>query len=275
MKINYRSSLPNYLLLTLFTLAVLLPILGLFLSAFKSDLQIIEGPFSFPSSFRMDNFIQAWSVGRFNLFFKNSVIVTLAVVLISVVLSVLTGYAFGLLPMPGKKWLYPVLLLGYMVPFEAVLIPLYFQMDKIGLLDTYWALILPQVGLSVSFGTLWMTSFFESLPTELIDAAVMDGGTRWQTLWVILFPLARPAVTTLIVLIFMWTWNEFLLALVMIQDETMRTLPVGLAFFQGRFSANVPLLASAALIVAIPTILVYIAFQRFFLRGMLGGAVKG
>ena len=110
---------------------------------------------------------------------------------------------------------------------------------------------------------------------ELVDAAAIDGCNRWQILWKVLWPLARPAVLTLVVLIFMWTWNEFLLALVMIQKETMRTLPVGLAFFQGRYSANIPLMAAGALIVAGPILLVYIVFQRYFIRGMLGGAVKG
>jgi raffinose/stachyose/melibiose transport system permease protein len=103
----------------------------------------------------------------------------------------------------------------------------------------------------------------------------MDGCNRWQALWLVLWPLSGPAVTTLIVLIFMWTWNEFLLALVMVQDEALRTLPVGLAFFQGKYTANIPLLAAGALIVALPTVIVYILFQRFFIQGMLGGAIKG
>jgi len=275
MNSRINQLVPRYLLLIAFSLFVLLPILGLFLSAFKTDTQIIQGPFSLPQSWNLENFRQAWFTGRFNIFFKNSVVVSLAVVIASVFLSVLMGYAFGLLPMPGKKWLFPLVLLGYMVPFESVIIPLYHFLDLLGLRDSYWALILPQIGLSVSFGTLWMTSFFENAPRDLVDAAAMDGCNRWQTLWQVLWPLAKPSITTLIVLIFMWTWNEFLLALVLIQDETLRTLPVGLAFFQGKYTANIPLLAAGALIVALPTVVVYVLFQRFFIRGMLGGAVKG
>lgn len=245
------------------------------MSAFKTDLQVIQGPFSLPTKLDFANFERAWVTGRFNIFFKNSIIVTTIVVTVSVFLSTLTGYAFGMLPLPGRKWLFPLILLGYMVPFEAVLIPLYNLMDSMGLRDTYWALILPQIGLSVSFGTLWMSAFFDEAPRELADAAAIDGCSRWQTLWLVLWPLAKPAVTTLVVLFFVWTWNEFLLALVMVQDEAMRTLPVGLAFFQGRYSGNIPLMASGAIIVAIPTIMVFILFQRFFIRGMLGGAIKG
>lgn len=267
--------LPNYFLLTVFMLIVLIPIIGLVFSAFKTDTEVIEGPLALPSALRLDSMKQAWTTGRFNLFFRNSIIVTFSVVITSVFLSTLTGYAFGLLHVPGRVILYPLLLLGYMVPFEAVVIPLYHFMNRLGLTNTYLALILPQVGLSVSFGTLWMTSFFQNAPPELVDAAAIDGCNRWQILWKILWPLARPATLTLIVLVFMWTWNEFLLALVLIQEESMRTLPVGLAFFQGRYSANIPLLASGALIVAGPILLVYILFQRYFIRGMLGGAVKG
>jgi len=275
MSLHRKNLLPRYLLLTLFMLTVLIPLSGVVLSAFKTDIEVIQGPFSLPETWQLDNFIQAWQVGRFNIFFKNSVIVAVTVAIMSVFLSILNGYAFGVLPFPGRKWLFPLILIGYMVPLEAVIIPLYQFMDALHLRDTIWALILPQIGLSVSFGTLWMTSFFENAPQELIDASTIDGCNRWQTLWLVLWPLSGPPVTTLIVLIFMWTWNEFLLALVLVQDEALRTLPVGLAFFQGKYSANIPLLAAGALIVALPTVLIYIFFQRSFIQGMLGGSVKG
>jgi raffinose/stachyose/melibiose transport system permease protein len=265
----------RYLLLILIVVIVLMPLSSLVFSAIRGPAPANTSPFSLPTSISLQRFKDAWFQGRFNLFFKNSVIVTVAVVSVSVFLSTLSGYATGLLPMPGRRFLYGLMLIGFMIPFEAAIIPLYHLMGRLDLLDTYWALILPQIGLSVSFGTLWMNSFFENAPRELIDAAIIDGADRWKLLWQVLFPIAKPATTTLVVLFFMWTWNEFLLALVMVQNESMRTLPVGLAFFQGRYSANIPLLAAAALIVALPTVLIYILFQRFFIRGMLGGAIKG
>jgi raffinose/stachyose/melibiose transport system permease protein len=275
MTLHWRKIIPRYLVLTVFMLVVLLPIWGALMSAFKSNAEIATSPFSLPQIWTLENFRQAWTVGKFSVFFKNSVIVTTIVVVASVFLSTLSGYAFGQLPLPGRAILFPLMLVGYMVPFEAVVIPLYNWMGLLGLRNTYWALILPQIGLSVSFGTLWMSSFFENAPRELVDAATIDGCNRWQTLWQILWPLAKPATTTLIVLIFMWTWNEFLLALVMVQSEAMRTLSVGLAFFQGRYTSNLSLMAAGAIIVALPTVLIYIIFQRFFIRGMLGGAIKG
>lgn len=272
---RWKKLLPRYIILTIFMLIVLVPIWGMVNSAFKTESQIVSSPFGLPENWTLENFQKAWTVGKFNVFFKNSVIVTTTVVVISVFLSILSGYAFGQLPMPAKGILFAVMLIGYMVPFEAVIIPLYNWMNALGLRNTYWALILPQVGLSVSFGTLWMSSFFETAPQELVDAATIDGCNRWQILWQILFPLAQPSVTTLIVLIFMWTWNEFLLSLVMVQTEAMRTLPVGLAFFQGKYTSDLSLMAAGAIIVALPTVIIYIIFQRYFIKGMLGGAIKG
>jgi raffinose/stachyose/melibiose transport system permease protein len=265
----------TYLLLTFFLLLVFLPILGIVLSAFKTNTEVVRGPFALPQVWLTDNFVNAWTTGRFSGYFQSSVIVVVPVVVVSVFLSTITGYAFGVLLFPGRRLLFYAILIGFMVPFEAVVIPLYHMLRGVNLTNTYWALILPQIGLSFSFGTFWMTSYFRSAPTELMDAAAIDGCNRWQTLWLVLWPLARPAVLTLVVLLFMWTWNEFLLALVLVQDEGLRTLPVGLAFFQGRFTADIPRLAAGALVVAGPIVLVYAFFQRHFIQGILGGSVKG
>jgi raffinose/stachyose/melibiose transport system permease protein len=161
-----------------------------------------------------------------------------------------------------------------MVPFEAVIIPLWHLMGTLGLRDTYWALILPQVALSFSFGTFWMRAHFKGMPSELIDAAVVDGCSTWGVLWRVLFPLSRPALMSLVVLLFMWTWNEFFLALVMVSGD-LRTLPVGLALLRGRYASDVPVMAAAAIMVFMPVILLYFLFQRHFIRGMISGALKG
>ena len=200
---------------------------------------------------------------------------TASVVLVSSVLSILAGYAFGLMRFRGEQVLFYVILLGLTIPMEAILVPLYYDLRDVGLTDTYWALILPQAALSTAFGTFWMRAFFRSVPRSLIEAARLDGSSSWMTLWRVVLPLARPAVLTMVVLVFMWTWNEFLLALVMVSDESLRTAPLGLAFFQGRNTSDEGLLMAGSLIVAAPVVLVYLFLQRHFIRGMLSGAVKG
>jgi raffinose/stachyose/melibiose transport system permease protein len=220
------------------------------------------------------SFSTAWQEGHFGSYLRSSLIVAAAVVMIATVLSILAGYAFGQMRFRGEQVLFYVFLLGLMVPLEATIVPLYYDLRDLGLTDTYWALILPQAGVSVAFGTFWMRAFFRSVPRSLVEAARLDGSSSWSTLWRVIMPLARPAVLTMVVLVFMWTWNEFLLALVMVSDEDLRTAPLGLAFFQGRNTSDEALLAAGSLIVAAPVVIVYLFLQRHFIRGMLSGAVK-
>jgi raffinose/stachyose/melibiose transport system permease protein len=272
---RYRQAAQTYLLLTPFLLLTIIPFIIIFLTALKNNSELGRGAFALPEVWRWSNFIQAWTQARFAQYFSNSVIVAVPVVAVSTLLSVMTGYAFGRMRFPLSRLLFFVMLVGFMVPQEAFIIPLYHNMRALGLLDTYWVLILPQIGLSVSFGTFWMRAFFAEVPQDLVDAATMDGCNSWDTLWRVLFPIARPAILTMVVLFFVWTWNDFLLALVLISTEQFRTLPLGLAFFQGRYTTNTPLIAAGAVIVALPTILLYIFFQRQFIRGITAGAVEG
>jgi raffinose/stachyose/melibiose transport system permease protein len=176
----------------------------------------------------------------------------------------------------GADLLFYLLLVGLIFPYEATVIPLYYVFKDYGLTDSLWALILPQIGLSVPFGTFWMRAFFRSTPGALVEASRLDGASSLVTLWRVLLPQAWPAITTMLVLVFMWTWNEFLLALVMIQSDELRTAPLGLALFAGanRGSQDVTLTAAAAVIVALPVVIVYVFLQRSFIRGMFAGAVK-
>ncbi len=194
---------------------------------------------------------------------------------VTAVLSTLAGYAFGAMRFRGSDALFYLLLIGLIFPYEATVIPLYYLFKDAGLTDSYWALILPQIGLSIPFGTFWMRAFFRSTPGSLVEASRLDGASSFSTLWRVLLPQARPALTTLIVLVFMWTWNEFLLALVMIQSDELRTAPLGLALFAGANRSQDPTLtAAAAVLVALPIVIVYVFLQRSFIRGMFAGAVK-
>lgn len=268
-----REQSVTYLILGVFALIALLPIVGIIFTA----LQQPGGGASFGSfdGLHFSNFSRAWEDGSFDVYLKSSTIVAVAVVGISTVVSILAGYAFGLMRFRFSQPLFYLFLLGLMVPMEAMIVPLYYDLRDLGLTDTYWALILPQAGTSIAFGTFWMRAFFRSVPPSLVEAARIDGASSWFTLWKVLLPLARPAVLTMVVLLFMWTWNEFLLALVMVTDEGLRTAPLGLSFFLGRNQADLTLLAAGAVIVATPVVVLYVFLQRHFIRGMVSGAVKG
>jgi raffinose/stachyose/melibiose transport system permease protein len=271
--IDRREQALTYTLLGVFSLIALAPLAGIVLTA-------LQGPgsaagFGHPAGLHFGNFGTAWRDAHFSAYLRSSLIVAVSVVVASSLLSILAGYAFGLMRFRGEQALFYLFLLGLMVPLEAIVVPLYYDFRDLGLTDTYWGLILPQVGLSVAFGTFWMRAFFRSVPRSLVEAARLDGASSWSTLWRVILPFGRPAVLTMVVLVFMWTWNEFLLALVMVSQENLRTAPLGLAFFQGRNTTDFSLLAAGSVIVATPVVLLYVFLQRHFIRGMLSGAVKG
>jgi raffinose/stachyose/melibiose transport system permease protein len=263
----------GYSVLVVFSAIALYPVVGIVLSAFQPPGSGVG--FALPRELHFENFARAWSEGNFATYLRSSAIVTLTVVVVSAALSILSGYAFGAMRWPGRRALFFVFLVGLMVPIEGIVVPLYYDLRAVSLTDTYGALILPQIGLSVAFGTFWMRAFFLAAPRSLIEAAQIDGASNWRILWRVLVPTGRPAVVTMMALTFMWTWNEFLLALVMVSSENLRTAPLGLAFFQGQHTAEFTLLASGAVIVALPVITVYVFLQRHFIQGMLSGAVKG
>jgi len=269
-----REQLLSYAVLGVFAVLAVYPILSIVLLALHERSDLVTG-FSIPDTLSFATFERAWELGGFERGLLNSLLVAGTVALVTAVLSTLAGYAFGAMRFPGRDVLFYVLLLGLIFPYEATVIPLYYVFKDLSLTDTYWALILPQIGLSVPFGTFWMRAFFRSTPDSLVQASRLDGASSFTTLWRVLLPQARPALTTLVVLVFMWTWNEFLLALVMIQSDELRTAPLGLALFAGANRAQDPTLtAAASVLVALPIVVVYVFLQRSFIRGMFAGAVK-
>lgn len=220
-------------------------------------------------------FVDAWRIGHFGRYLTNSLIVVAGVVAVASVLSILAGYALGTMEFRGATALFYLFLAGLMVPTEAIVVPLYFDLRSVGLDNTLPGLMLPQIAQSVSFGVFWMRAYFRSTPPSLLEAARMDGASSWTTLWRVLVPVGRPAILTMVVLISMWTWNEFLLALVILNsNEDLRTAPLGLSVFQGQHQTEYQMLMAGALIVAAPVVLAYVFFQRHFIAGMLTGAIK-
>jgi raffinose/stachyose/melibiose transport system permease protein len=231
---------------------------------------------AFPSSITFEHFIEAWTRGGFGQALWSSLVVALGVVLGSSIASILAGYAFSTMRFPLRKLLLGILMIGLIMPYEGIIIPLYYLLEGMGLLNTYWALILPQIATSVSLGVLWMQVSFSHVPTSLAEAASIDGSSRWSTLWRIYVPTSLSAIATLGTLLFLYTWNEFLMALVLVsQNPDVQTAPLALSFFAGATRSFDPsVTAAAAVIVALPIILVYIIFQRRFITGVVSGAVK-
>ena len=260
----------NYAILIGFAAIALWPVLTVLAQAF--------GPASPEAAaaggLHLENFALAWDEGRFSRYMVNSVLVSGTVVVVSVVLSVLAGYAFGTMRFRGSTVLFYLFLFGIMVPTEAIIVPLFFDLRDLGLVNTLVAVAGPQTAQSIAFGTYWMRTYFRSSDPAITEAAIIDGAAPRQVLWRVQAPIARPAILTLVVLVFMWTWNEFLIPLVMSPTGALRTAPLGLAFFQGQHVTNYALMGAAAVMVALPVVLVYLVAQRYFIAGMTEGAVK-
>jgi raffinose/stachyose/melibiose transport system permease protein len=264
----------NYTLLILFTFIAVYPIVGVFLaSVYPPGSQ----PTSItpPSHFSFHNFVSAWTQGHFALYFRSSAIVAVSVVAGSTVLSILGGYALGTMRFRGSKVLFYTFILGLIIPTEATIVSLYYDVRALHLIDTWTALILVEVSGEVAFGVFWMRAAFLAAPRSLIEAARIDGASSWRLLWRIMVPFAWPAILTLMVLTFADSWNEFFLALVLTTSDQHLTAPAGLQVFSGKYTMNTPLVSAGAVIVAVPVIVVFVLLQRQFIRGVLTGAVKG
>ncbi|MGI5442948.1 carbohydrate ABC transporter permease [Streptomyces shenzhenensis] len=220
------------------------------------------------------NYATAWESGHFASALLSSALVAIAVVTFTITLVSLAGYAFATMRVPAARIMLAALLVGLVLPYEVTVLPLYQMFMSWGLIDTYWALILPQVALSTPLGVFWMMTFFASVPEEVLEAARLDGASRAQVLRKVLMPVSVPSVATLATLLFLYTWNEFLLAIVLVPTNgAVQTAPLALSFFAGNSRTMDPAITSAAaVLVALPIVLAYICLQRRLIRGVVDGA---
>lgn len=271
---SIRSQIANHVVLGAFAAFTLLPLVAVLLVAVRPDGDL-STRLELPDSIDIGNFADAWQQAEFSTFIRNSVVVSIAVMIGTTVLATLAGYAFGTMSFPGRNVLFYMFLIAIVLPYESVVVSWFYTFRELEQTDTWQSLILPQLAIFLGFGTFWMRAFFLGVPRDLISAASLDGANSWQILWRVLVPIGKPAISTLMVLTFMWSWNAFLLPLVMITSQDGLTAPLGLTFFSGDRTTDVSGLAAASIIVATPVVLLYVALQRTFIRGLLSGGVKG
>lgn len=262
------------LLLTAISLVTLYPFIFVILASFKGSNELRENPLGLPAKWLFSNYATAWAQGDFSIYFKNSLIIVIPVVLAVVFCSLLASYAIILMKPKGHRAIYYFIIAGHGVSLEGIIIPLYFQMVHAKLLNNPISVIMPQIGLIIPFGVLLLTGFIAGIPSEIIDAARVDGATEWQVLFSVVTPISSPGIVALIVFSALWTWNQFLLPIVMLTETSARTLPVGLSQFAGAFTSEMQLIAAGTLITAVPVIVVYLVLQNQFIRGITVGAMK-
>ncbi len=262
--------------LGIFALAALLPVLSVVVLALEPG-DPASSTLTLSHGFTFSNFTSAWHIGNgFGSYLVTSAIVAVVSVAGATVLSVLAGYAFGTMEFRGKKLMLTLLLLGLIMPLEASVVPLFYDLRSLSVSGTIWSLIIPQIALQMPFGILWMRAFFRSVPRSLIDAAEIDRAGSLTILMRVLLPVARPAILTMVALTFVWIWNDFFLSLVMLAgSDTLQTAPLALGLFTNPTLGfnDIRGEAAAAVIVATAPTLVYLFLQRHFMRGVLTGAL--
>ncbi len=260
-------------ILLLATAAAVLPLYVLVTAAFKTQNGYLASPLGLPIPATAAAFGEAFGNG-FLRWLINSVAISFTSVLITLVLASLAAYAFSRLPFPGRGVTFTLLISLMVVPPIVMLIPLFELMSDLSLTNTYQAVIIIYAGLMLPFSIYLLTSFFNTVPRELLEAAAIDGAPHLRTLVTIIIPLATPALVTLGIVNLLWAWNELLIALVLLQDDSMKTLMVGITVFQSHYNLDIPVTMAGLLIATLPIVAIYLAGQRFFVQGLAAGAIK-
>jgi raffinose/stachyose/melibiose transport system permease protein len=261
--------------LVLLALVWLSPFVFMVFTAFKSDADInTTAAFAPPTGLAWSNFTDAWTRGKFSTTLFNSMLITAIKVPVGILVSAMAAYALAQIRFRGSKLLFLVILLGTMIPFQVLLAPLFSMVNRLGLINTYVGVILPYIAFGVPYQVFVLHGFFRQLPREMSEAARIDGASHVVIFFRLFLPLSLPALSALVILDFVSTWNEFAMALVLLQDGEKWTLPLGLMGFQGQFSAAYGPLNAAIIMTILPATVVYLIFQRYFVSGLTLGAVK-
>jgi raffinose/stachyose/melibiose transport system permease protein len=262
-------------LITLCALAVIAPFLLMLLNAFKSPSDYSSnGPLSLPTEIYTKGLTTYWEQVNYPQKLLNSVVISSAVAVAATVVSLLNAFALGIGRVRGRLWIVGLFLLANMLPQEALVYPLYFFAKQVGLYNTQLSVIIIFTVIQSAFGTYLLASVLGTFPRSVLEAAALDGASRWQTLWRVVFPMTRPTLTVLVIFFFIWTWNEFFIPLVMLISNKTQTVPVALATLQGDRIMDAPTTNAGALVSLIPCVVFFLIFQRTLTRGIMAGAEK-
>jgi raffinose/stachyose/melibiose transport system permease protein len=261
------------LLLGLMAITVL-PFISIFTTALHPSGTVPSG-LEWPVDPQWGNFIEAFKVANMTALLGSSTFIVMAVVPGSLIISTMAAFAIGLLRIPGSRLLLSLFVFGLTLPFGGIIVPLYYLERAMGIYNTRLAIVLPLIALYMPFAVFWMRAHFVNMPNEISEAARVDGATTWELFWRIHLPLARAPIASLGILMSVWTWNQFLLALVLVEDPTQRTMAGALGAFQGHYATNVPLLCAGTILILLPTLIIFVLFQRQIITALLQGSVKG
>jgi len=274
MKIDHSELWAGRTLLIALMIITILPLLSIFTTALHPSGTVPQG-LAWPAEPQWSNFIEAFNVANMTALLSSSSFIVIAVVPISLIIASMAGFAIGHLQIPGSRILSFLFVFGLTLPFTGIIVPLYYLERAIGIYNSRLAIVLPLIGLYMPFAVFWMRAHFVNMPEEISEAARVDGATIWDLFLRIHLPLARAPMVSLGILMSVWTWNQFLIALVLVEDPLERTMAGALGAFQGHYATNVPLLCAGTILILLPTLIIFVLFQRQIIAALLQGSVKG
>ncbi|ASA23162.1 carbohydrate ABC transporter permease [Paenibacillus donghaensis] len=271
-----RKSLPHVALLS-YLLVILFPFLFVLFSSVKKDNNAIAlNPFGIPREFAFNNYVEAWVNAKISNYFFNSLYISVLASVVSILLA--SMFAFAVTRMRQGKWntiLYGLILIGMLIPNNALMLPIYTIVRKLGILNTHLALIIPYIANAIPFTIIILAAFMRTLPSEIEEAAVMDGLKAPGIFAKIIVPLTVPAMVTVFIINFLGNWNEFLLANYFLSNDELRTLPVGMVQFRDQYQMNYAQMSAGIVFSVVPVIVIYAILQEKIIEGVTAGGVKG
>ncbi|WP_033521635.1 carbohydrate ABC transporter permease [Bifidobacterium bohemicum] len=278
LKAKHIRSWGDWLVLVLLSvgaIVMLSPLVILTMNAFKTigDYNA-SGPLTMPAHPTMSGIVSFWNTSHFPVKFVNSLLISLVVAVLGVMLSVLNSFALGIGKVKGNRWIVLMIMLANMMPQEALLYPLYTMFKRIGLYNSQLAIMIIFTVIQSAYGTYLLSAVYGTFPQAILEASTLDGANRWQTLLRVVLPISWPTISVLFVFFFVWTWNEYMIPMAFLMDDSVQTVPLALATLQGQHTMDATTLAAASLLSIIPTIIFFVIFQRKLNQGIVAGAVK-
>ena len=260
--------------LILFTLTCIFPVIWLIYSSFKTNSEFAESIIRLPQHLNLDNYIRVLGGSDMLKYLFNSLRTTAISLVLIVVLGFIIGYFLSRFTFRGSKLLNLLYTIGLLLPIHAIIVPMYIQFNQFGLTNQWYTLIIPYVAFGLPIAVFLTSSYVRSVPREMEEAAALDGCSFSRTLFQIIMPICRPILTTVAIIQFFTCWNEFVFALILVNDPYM-TIPVGMTLFKGQFTAEYPVMMTTMVLGMLPALIIYFAFSKHIINGMVAGAVKG
>lgn len=264
-----------FFVMLVLTLIWLLPFFSALLTSVRTQDEIsLNGFWRIPTELTVDNFVEAWERGRVSRYLGNSFLITIPSLIATLFLSSLSAFALARYRFRGNMLLYFMFVAGTMLPFQILLLPVFRLSNTLRIYNTHWALIIIHTAFQMGFCTFVLRNFMRTVPTDILDAARVDGCSEFRIYWQMMIPLSLPSMAALATLEFTWIFNDYLWAIILVQDDALKPVTAGLASLQGQFTTNWPVITAGSLIAIVPTVIVFAFLQRYFIQGLTLGSGK-